>query len=1103
MLNLIEGGFFAGGKEMITELAANRTRRNEKSLFIVPEPQTVKTEREMANILPSSAPLCFEVTNFTRLADTVFRSLGGLSISNADSAKRALLMWRTLTELSPILETFGKGKEISSGNVTRMLATVEQIQSAALDAHLLSEAADRMMSEDVFFDARLHSKLKDISAVISLYKKLLFEKFSESNDVLISAAKKLSNAPSEFLSDTEIFIEGFTSFTEPQYNIIDELLKKCTVTINLIIPKEHPDAFEYSEVKNAHGRLAKLAAKNGIDVKLERLGGIHTETDPLICETVNLIWRSLGKIDDDIASKESIKIFEATDPYEECDFIASDIKRRVMEGSEYSDFGIIARSLSPYESLLNISFDKAGIPLFMSTRTDIGTYEVIKLIYSAFSVIGGGFERRDVISYSKCSLSGVDDGLADEFELYAEKWQIQRNRFKDGIIWNMNPDGYTDRRTEQTVTKLLLIHEAKEAIISPLLTLEESLEDACTVKDYTVALVNFLTKLDIEEKLKKKSRESKVLLNSNAAEEIGRLWKLICDALDSLCEVLGDLKTDARTYLNLLKITFEKTDIGRIPAYADSVAAADAEGTVMSGKKHIYIIGTNAGEFPGISDDDSYFTQSDKRILSSLGVSIDENTDIQSSRELYLFVKALSYAKKTVTITLHSADTSFKTTPKSEAVNKISEISSGKIKIKKISDIPTKDLSYFPEYALEHISNSKDHFKTLEAALSLTEFKERLDISSKNIHNSKLKLSSSSIMSLYDGKIRMTQSKLEKYVKCPMNYFCTYNLDLNPEKRVEFDARNIGNFIHSVLENFFILLKKEGKKISMTTDEERLKLISRVATDYVVRCFEGIPKTSVRIKNTIDKICRASKPIIDSLCDEFSNCKYEPTFFEVEIKEEKNTSASKLKTSSGAEISLSGKIDRVDVYKEGNNAYIRVIDYKSGNKIFSPSDIEEGLNLQMFLYLKSIVGTKNKDLKEKMGADENTKLIPAGVIYLKTDISEPTVTHNSEEATLSAVKNNQKRTGMILNDSESISAMNPNFLPIKFKKDGTPDSHSKDKLYTSDGWDKISDTIDRALTNICEKVISGEIPANIFMKKGEKSPCLYCDFKAICRSAKF
>jgi len=357
---------------------------------------------------------------------------------------------------------------------------------------------------------------------------------------------------------------------------------------------------------------------------------------------------------------------------------------------------------------------------------------------------------------------------------------------------------------------------------------------------------------------------------------------------------------------------------------------------------------------------------------------------------------------------------------------------------------------------------------------------------------------------LYGKNIRMSPSRLEKYVKCPMSYFCQYNLGIEGEERVEFDGKNIGTFIHAILETFFSELKARGKRINDIGDEEKGALIERVANNYITECFEGIPKTSARLKNTIDKLCRAARPIIDGLCDEFSDCLYEPLFFELAI--DKNSDGSPMpitfKTEDGRTISVSGVVDRVDTYKRGGDVYVRVIDYKSGNKIFSPKDLDEGLNLQMFLYLKAIVETDTPEFGERVGLTGNGRMIPAGVIYVKTSLAEGAIKKNDTRDALNAVKASQTRLGMLLYDMESISAMNSSYIPVKFTKDGSPDRYSADKLYTESRWEKLSETISESVKKICNDMTGGVIDAAPKIRRGEKyTPCTWCKFKAICRSS--
>ncbi len=1101
MINLIEGGFFAGGRDLIKATIAERCESKKKSFLIVPEQDTVASEDEMAEYLSGSAPLFAEVTNFTRFSDIVFRALGGSSSKSVDSVKRALIMWKTLTELSPLLEASSRKGDVTHGSVSKAIATVKQMQSFAISPSELAATETEIAKRSE--DARLRAKVSDISKILSLYTSLLSEHTDSVDDSLLLATEKLETSDASFLRNTEFFIDGFTSFTVPQYRMIATLAKHCSVTISLIIPKSSPNAYEYSETSDTDKKLISLASKAGIDVTRKRIDGRHGVSSLLLSEVTDLLWKSNAKVDSDALNEgENLRIFEAENPYEECDFIASDIRRRVMSGENYSDFGIIARNIESYEGILDVSFKKAGVPLFFARKNDIASYEAIKLIYSALATVLGGFKRSDVIAYSKCSLCGLSRELADELELYAEKWQINGKRFTDGIVWNMNPSGYTEKRRAGDEEKLLRIDGARATVISALSSLGEGIKNSTTVKEYSAALVDFLTLLDIENKLKAKHEEEKRLYGINS--EIGRIWKTICVSLDSLCEVLGDTKVTPDTFFCLLKITFSETDIGKIPAFTQEVTAASANIARMRGKRHIYILGANAGIFPATSEEDSYFTDKDKKILSSLGLPLDSDSDIKSAGELYYFTRSLTFAKESVTITYSSADASFKAISVSDAIIRIKSLTGGAISPKKLSSLAGAEKTFSAEYAFEHLSKSNDDFSQIKGALSRIGYDEKLKVSDGAVKNAALKLSLESIDTLYGKSIPMTQSKLELFAKCPMNYFCTYNLGLKDNEKAEFDARNIGNFLHAVLENFFRELKKRGKTISFITEEEKINLISEVADNYISKCFEGIPKTSARLQDTIKKLSAYTKPIIDNLCDEFSNCKYEPIFFELEIdkRSEDKPNPIVFNTESGKSIYITGKIDRVDAYANDENIYVRVVDYKSGKKVFSPSDIENGMNLQMFLYLKAIVDTDKEQFIKEFDSDTTKKIIPAGVLYVKTGVDDIKAQHETNEDILLASKDSRQRLGMVLDDSESLSAMNPNYIPVRFKNNGEPDSYTKKYLYTENGWSAIGDSIEKAVTDICNKMISGNIDALPLAKsRGKSDVCQYCKFKSVCRNA--
>ena len=117
-----------------------------------------------------------------------------------------------------------------------------------------------------------------------------------------------------------------------------------------------------------------------------------------------------------------------------------------------------------------------------------------------------------------------------------------------------------------------------------------------------------------------------------------------------------------------------------------------------------------------------------------------------------------------------------------------------------------------------------------------------------------------------------------------------------------------------------------------------------------VRAFYSF--STARVETVIKRLCRAAEPVVDSLCEEFANCRFTPVKFELNISDETPDTPSPIRISTpDTDVVIVGQIDRVDSYAVDDKLYVRVVDYKTGGKDFSPENIKEGKNLQMFLYL--------------------------------------------------------------------------------------------------------------------------------------------------------
>ncbi len=1124
MLKIIEGSFTSGAHEYIREKIENLIKAKKNGTFlIVPEQNTLSVEKEMSEALPSSAPLYFEVSNFTRLLDSVLRRLGGIAAEHSTRTRRALVMWEALATLAKEdkLEILKVRGGVNAGLVNKAISAINEAESFGAENGGKLDDAIKIASEK---NARLASKLRDLKSVSEKYRELL-SKHGATADELSSLASKLRDNPDE-LSGAEIFIESFTSFTEPQYEIIKILSERATVTVSLTIPKTAPDSFEYKEPRFTKSRLIKLGGR--VEKTLDGAFGVKSahlyEISKLLFKTSVLLYdeKGDGKSAQDTGSFISeepdgaLRVIEAKTPYEECVFVAEDIKRRVISGESFSDFLIVARRAENYVGTLDDALKKSGIPHFFAKPSGIISFEGTKHVISAISCVASQFAAEELISYMKSGFSGVTREACDEFELYVDTWQLSGARLSCDEKWNMNPDGYTSHTSSEARERLARINETKARVLPPLKALSEKFKKALTVRDFAAALYEFIEETELYEKIEKRAEElySPAVNEKEMAEENEALYAIIIKSLDELALFSGDVETDANGFREMLMLVFGEARIRRIPSNKDEVTVGSAD-SIRRLARHVYIIGAVTGEFPAVPRDSAFFSDNEKLELKSYDIDInaDTNSEYDYARELFYFSRAFASASDTVTVVYTSADFSLKPTSPSEPVKRILKLCRGKLSATKISDIPLDERVYSKAVALS-LANESSELRN--ALISLDGYKDEIEKIESSVKNDSLSLSRIAAALEYGGEITLSPSEIDKFVDCPLAHFLGYKLSLSENGKAEFDSRNVGSFVHYVLENLFNEANAAKKGIDELSPDERREIVFRAADNYLSSIAKDAEQSS-REKHVIERIKTTVLPVIDDICEEFSNCKFETKLTERRIgdsgngRPEDKSAPERLEfpLDNGGAVKIGGIVDRIDAYKSGNKVYLRVIDYKTGAKTFSQSDLKEGRNLQMFLYLKALIDSKNPDFLESIGATGADELIPAGVIYVKTEFGDTRISHQDEALAKAEFKKKQDRRGMVLSDSESIFAMNTDYLPVRIKKNADPSSDILESiykggekyLYTREEFDEHIETVRKTVDKAVSAMKSGNIAA-LPMKTKDKSPCEFCRFKPICRNVK-
>jgi ATP-dependent helicase/nuclease subunit B len=168
------------------------------------------------------------------------------------------------------------------------------------------------------------------------------------------------------------------------------------------------------------------------------------------------------------------------------------------------------------------------------------------------------------------------------------------------------------------------------------------------------------------------------------------------------------------------------------------------------------------------------------------------------------------------------------------------------------------------------------------------------------------------------------------------------------------------------------------------------------------------------------------------------------------------------------------------------------VDYKTGVKSLSLSNIWYGMGLQMLIYLFAL---------ERCGESYYGRpIVPAGVLYAPARESYLTLSRNiTEQELLKERIKAVRRSGLILNDEEVIDAMAHSdgraYLPVKFTKDGKA---TGDSLATMEQLGALAKHIDEKLIQIGHELHSGQVAADPFYRSQVDNACQYCDYRQAC-----
>lgn len=745
----------------------------------------------------------------------------------------------------------------------------------------------------------------------------------------------------------------------------------------------------------------------------------------LDCDTINnnYLKCKLGFDKKDVSLNKEIYFKALNDIYDEVSFVNNLISKNIYEGLSYDDILIVCDkdTYIPYfDLLLNHPFNN-------SKKTGVLTNRFIKILCD---ILSGCFSSDNFINLLKLGLFNISDKKIDSLDNYVYSWNLEDKNFYEEFTYN--PTGNKKNFSSFDIKKLDSLNKIKDDVISPIRTL---LENVINESDRTQILRYFYMYLDCEgimEKLFEKDSEGALKL-VNVFNDMNNYL----DSNASFSEVIEVLKN----------ISFEsdKTEV-----YQDTITISNLEDFVLEGKKIVYFLGATNEFLP------KEFKPS--HLISSYDIDKDNLNELvldNKNKWDYLFSHLILF--KNVYVTTPKLGNDLKLKEASVMLNKVIKKD---IEITKIYDRK----SMIKDYAIK-LSNKKINKVCDDYFCKINEV---------NYHNLNLRIPSDTALKLYSKTLNVSPSSIETYAKCPFYHFILYGLKLKVKEKYLFDSREVGTFVHYLLEN---VIKNDIDNIK---EENTYEIIKKYSLSYLKDNGKIMDN---KTKYLIEELSKSTSNVINMIVSEQEKSRFKPTFFELKIDDNSTVTPLSVKLLNGT-LNINGIVDRVDTYQDDENFYYRIIDYKTGEKKFRLDEVLMGLNLQMLIYLLAIKNSHSFTDK---------KMIPSALLYYPALLKESKSSRGlTLEEKKKSVYDRLKMNGIINSSSDVLDLFGED---LKCYTDSfVRDKLSFEKVFSMDDINNVFEYMINTIKTIGNNILDGKISVSPV-----EDGCKYCKFSSICK----
>lgn len=1092
--------------EEIMQRAAEEPGRN--LLIIVPDQFTMQTQKDLVMRSDRDGILNIDVLSFGRLSHRILEEVGTKEMPVLDDTGKSLVLQKVAADLKEQLPAMGSLLH-KQGYIHEVKSAISEFMQYGIS----TQDMDKLITSAQKRGA-LAMKLKDLKTLYRGFQDYIRDHFITTEETLDVLRRSLSK--SKILKGSVVVFDGFTGFTPIQNRLIQELMRVCAETIVTVTIGVGEDPYKMDgEQKLFHlskktvADLEKLAA----EAEVERGEDLFVKGGPnrfAKAPALHYLEQNLFRYQYEpyAGEQQEIHMFEALSPREEVHQTALYIRHLIREqGMTYRDIAVVIGDLEGYASYVETEFGQLEIPCFLDRTRGIVLNPMIEYIKSALQLYIKDFSYDTVFHFLRSGMADISREEIDELENYVIRTGARGYRTYSRLF---------TRRTEELQGNAEGSEQAEEKTMERLNRIRQQFMDAVEILhmgsqekagDYVSHLYDFLEQNQVQQKLLNYQQQFEKEGDLSRAREYAQIYQLVMDLLDQVYELLGEEEISRQEFADILEAGFGEITVGTIPQNVDRIVVGDMERTRLKQVKVLFFLGVNDGNIPKNASKGGIISDMDREFLIESGTEMAPSPRQQMYiQRLYLYLNMtkpseqlyLSYAK------VNSEGKGIRPSYLIDTVRKLFpamsvEYPQNRSRLEQIEG-RQEGARYLAEELREYVEGTLPEEERQDFYLMYRAYEADAagrDLLTRAAFRRYRESGLSRIVAraLYGQQLENSVSRLETYAACACRHFLQYGLSLQEREEFGFEASDMGTVYHAVLENFAGKLAESNLTWWDFTEDFAAKAVKESVEAYAATYGETVLYSSARNEYAITRMSRILTRTVLTLQKHLKQGSFQPDDYELSFRFAEDLDSIHVDLSEDEKMHLQGRIDRIDVSEDAEHVYVKVIDYKSGNRKFDLAALYYGLQLQLVVYMNAAMEMESRKHPDK-------EIVPAALLYYHID--DPTIetpVELTDEQINEQILAKLRMNGVVNSDPGVVERLDRYMqdksvvIPVEKKKDGSFSARSG--VLSREEMQLISSYVDAKIRSIGREILDGKIAANPY-EKGNEEACTYCAYKKVC-----